>query len=240
MPFRKAYCPEPWLARWLETTQASEDPVWALTKVGVRPLRAALVHLCATLGTDLIVLVDGGIDLILRGDETSIGTPAEDLATLAAVSGMPVPSLAMCIGFGTELREGIRHAQVLERVSELRRLGSYLGAVDLEGTSPARAAYLAALDLVAAGQATQRGSHVHRTVTAAMRGEFGGEGDVWVSPLASLRWFFDTRGLAGSHLFLRHDLRGDRHRAELSQVPRGPRAHRHPALSSRGYPVQTG
>jgi hypothetical protein len=199
-----AYCPEAWLARWLSAAEKVEEPVWAISKVGVRPLRAALTDLCSSLGTDLIVLVDGGIDLVLRGDETSIGTPSEDLATLAAVAGMPVESLAMCLGFGTELREGIPHAQVLERFSELQRLGAFLGAVSLEAASPGGAAYLAALDLIARGQDSQRGTHIHRTVVAAMRGEFGGEGDVWVSPLAALRWFFDTRGLASSHLFLRH------------------------------------
>src|SRR6185503_6557503 len=112
------YCPEAWLARWLEEVHGYHEPVWCLSKVGVRPLRAGLVTLTERLGTDLLVLVDGGIDLILRGDETSIGTPAEDLATLCAAAGMRLPSLAMCVGFGTELREGIPHAQVLERFAE--------------------------------------------------------------------------------------------------------------------------
>ena len=44
-----------------------------------------------------------------------------------------------------------------------------------------------------------------------MEGEFGAVGqdggtaaDVWISPLAAIRWFFDVRGLASSHLFLEH------------------------------------
>jgi hypothetical protein len=199
-----AYCPEAWLARWLSDRGAAVPQVWTFAKVGVRPLRAALQHLCLELGTDLVVLVDGGIDLVLRGDETSIGTPSEDLATLAAVNALSLPSIATCIGFGTELREGIAHAQVLERFAELQRTGGFLGAVSLEAESPAGAAYLSAIELIAAGQRGQRGTHIHRTIAAALRGEFGGEGDVWVSPLAAVRWFFETKVLASTHLFLRH------------------------------------
>jgi hypothetical protein len=38
-----------------------------------------------------------------------------------------------------------------------------------------------------------------------MRGQFGATGpDTWVSPLASLCWFFSVPEVAGSHLFLKH------------------------------------
>jgi hypothetical protein len=199
------YCPEAWLARWLADTQGHRQPVWGLSKAGVRPLREALRVLTRRLELDLVVLVDGGIDLILRGDETSIGTPSEDLATLCAAAGLDRPSIAMCIGFGTELREGIRHVQVLERIAELQRLGAFLGANTLDpSTSPGKS-YREALDFVAAGQGDQRGSHVHKVVRAAMDGQFGSPAaDVWISPLAAMCWFFDVRGLAASHLFLKH------------------------------------
>ena len=201
-----AYCPEAWLARWLRERRADAEPVWGIAKTGVRPLRAALEHLVQRLGLDTIVLVDGGIDLILRGDETSIGTPSEDLASLQAVAGLSrVRKLAMCLGFGTELREGIPHAQVLERIAELERVDGYLGAASLSRHSLAGRAYLEALAFVREGQADQRGSHIHRVVQAALEGGFGSIApDVWVSPLASLCWFFEVEALAGSHLFARH------------------------------------
>lgn len=98
----RCYCPEAWLARWLEEAQDYREPIWALAKVGVRPLLASLAALVRRLAVDLLVLVDGGIDLTLRGDETSIGTPSEDLATLCAAKDLDLPSMAMCIGFGAE------------------------------------------------------------------------------------------------------------------------------------------
>jgi hypothetical protein len=215
------YCPEAWLARWTAETQGQGRPVWGLSKAGVRPLREALKVLTRQLDNDLVVLVDGGIDLILRGDETSIGTPAEDLATLCAMAGLDCPSLAMCVGFGAELREGIRHAQALERIAELQRLGAFLGAATLNAATPAGQSYRQALQFVAAGQRDQRGSHVHDVVVAALEGQFGSPApDVWISPLAALCWFFDVRGLAGSHLFLKH-LEGTETIFDVTTVIRG-------------------
>ena len=199
------YCPEPWLARWL-AARGHDQPIWALAKVGVRPLRAALADLVDRLTLDAVVLVDGGVDILLRGDETSIGTPAEDLASLCAVSGLQVPTrLIMCLGFGTELRDGIPHAQVLERVADLQTRGGFLGAVSLHPQTRPGAAYLEALAYVLEGQRGQRGSHVQGTVRAAMSGQFGTtESDTWVSPLTALCWFFTVAAVAGSHLFLSH------------------------------------
>lgn len=198
-----AYCPEAWLARWLSQRGLGEA-VWVVSKVGVRPLRAAMAHLIQSVAADAVVLVDGGVDVVLKGDETSVGTPAEDLASLCALSGLSVAvRIIMCLGFGSELRDGIPHAQVLERIAELARLGGYLGAVSLHPQSAEGVAYLEALQFVQAGQTQQRGSHVQSTVAAAMAGSFGGaRPDQWVSALSAVCWFFSVPEVAQSHLFL--------------------------------------
>ena len=198
-----AYCPEAWLALWLRTTQAYEEPLWGISKTGVMPLRAALHYLADRLQNDTFVLVDGGVDLVLKGNETSIGTPAEDLASLQAVRGLEgFRRLIMCLGFGAELREGIPHAQVLERFAELQRAGAFLGATSLVSDSPVGRAYSEALAFIQKGQRAQRGTHIHRVVLAAMAGDFGPDGpDTWISPLASLCWFFSLPEVAESHLF---------------------------------------
>lgn len=201
----EAYCPEAWLAKWAQERLSYTEPVWALAKTGVRPLRAALQHLVERLELDTIILVDGGIDLVLKGNESSIGTPAEDLASLQAVRGLRVPSFVMCVGFGAELREGIPHAQVLERIAELERGDGYLGAVSLSREGAEGAAYLDALSFVREGQAEQRGTHIHHVVRSAMQGRYGEDGsDVWFSPLASIAWFFSVQALADSHEFAHH------------------------------------
>lgn len=53
------------------------------------------------LGIDAIVLVDGGTDILMRGDEHGLGSPEEDMASLAAVAGTDgVERLVACLGFG--------------------------------------------------------------------------------------------------------------------------------------------
>jgi hypothetical protein len=203
-----AYCPEAWLARWLDTELGGEHIVWSFEKTGVRPLWRAYQALVERLAIDAIVLVDGGIDAALRGDETSLGTPAEDLTSLAAATAVPdIPIVLACVGLSSELRDGIAHAQFFERVAELARESAYLGASALVRGTPACDAYVRAVEYVFAGQMHQKRSHVHSVITRAIAGEFGAKAPhVWLSPLASMFWYFDARAVARTHVFL-DDLR---------------------------------
>jgi hypothetical protein len=203
-----AYCPEAWLARWLDEELGGAHVVWSFEKTGVRPLERAYRTLVERLEIDAIVLVDGGIDAVLRGDETSLGTPAEDLTSLAAVTAVPdVPIALACVGMSAELRDGIAHAQVFERMAELARANAYLGASALIPGTPACDASVRAVEYVFAGQMHQKRSHVHSVVTRSLGGEFGPKAPhVWLSPLASMFWYFDAREVARTHVFL-DDLR---------------------------------
>lgn len=200
----RAYCPEAHLADFFDREDGGEHVVWSFDKTGVRPLVHAYRTLVERLQLDAIILVDGGIDALLRGDETSLGTPSEDLTSLAAATAIDgIPVLLACVGMTSELRDGIAHAQVFERIAELARAGAYLGASALVPGTPACDVYLRAVDAVFAGQAEQKQSHVHRVITRAIRGEFGATAPhVWLSPLASMYWFFDARTVACTHVFL--------------------------------------
>lgn len=203
----RAYCPEAWLARWLDETSPSPSPhvVWSFDKTGVRPLAAAYGSLVERMSIDAIILIDGGIDALLRGDETSLGTPSEDLASLAAATAVDarIPIAMACVGMNAELRDGIAHAQVFERIAELSRQHAYWGASALVPGTPATDAYVSAVEHVFAGQMHQKRSHVHAVITRALAGEFGAPGPhIWLSPLSTLYWFFDARAVAASHLFL--------------------------------------
>lgn len=200
------YCPEAWLARWLEEAHGYREPIWLLKKTGVVPARAAYQELVNVHRIDTVVLVDGGVDVLLKGNEASIGTPVEDLCSLAALHAVEVPrKLVASIGFGSELRDGIRHAQVLERMSELTAAGAFCGTAALCGDTDAGRAYRSALDFVRAQQPGQKHSHVHHVVSSALEGRFGGEdADVWISPLSALCWFFELAAVARTHIFLPH------------------------------------
>ncbi|MBA9002590.1 DUF1152 domain-containing protein [Thermomonospora cellulosilytica] len=203
------YFPEGVLARWLER-QGLPSTVYAFPKVGVRPLTAAYRALVSHLGIDAIVLVDGGTDILMRGDEAGLGTPEEDMASLAAVHRLDVPEkVVACVGFGVDAYHGVNHAQVLENLAALDASGHYLGAFSVPRNSREGALYL---DAVADAQAAtpERPSIVNGSIAAALRGQFGNvqftertrRSELFINPLMTLYFVVDLDGLAGRSLYL--------------------------------------
>ncbi|MBF8192906.1 DUF1152 domain-containing protein [Nonomuraea sp. K274] len=208
-PSHDWYFPERALARWLGL-QGLPATVYAFPKVGVRPLRAAYARLVDRLGIDAIVLVDGGTDILMRGDESGLGTPSEDMASLAAVHGLDVPEkVVVCLGFGVDAYHGVNHVQVLENLAALERDGAYLGAFSLSRATRPGALYL---DAVAHAQADMPGypSIVNGSIAAAVRGEFGDVrftdrtrgSELFVNPLMAVCFAVDLGALARRSLYL--------------------------------------
>ncbi|WP_218001190.1 DUF1152 domain-containing protein [Nocardia thailandica] len=114
------YFPERSLARWLGR-RGWEPVVHAFPSTGAAPLRERYRHLVERLGLDAVVLVDGGTDILLRGDEELLGTPEEDAASLAAVAGVDTLAerFVVSIGFGVDAHHGVSHVHVLENIAEL-------------------------------------------------------------------------------------------------------------------------
>ena len=208
------YFPERALARWLADNGdvGLDAVVYAFPRVGVQPLRAAYRSLIAHLGgIDAIVLVDGGTDILMRGDESALGTPEEDMTSLAAVHGLSTEEVrervVACLGFGIDAYHGVNHVLVLENLAALSRDGAYLGAFDIPRDSREGTAYL---DAVARAQAATPGrpSIVNGQIAAALRGDFGNVqftrrtmgSDLFVNPLMSVYFTVDLDGLAeGNH-----------------------------------------
>ncbi|MFF8726851.1 DUF1152 domain-containing protein [Streptomyces sp. NPDC015171] len=210
-PLHGDYFPERSLARWL-ASRGLPDTVYAFPRTGVDPLRTAYRALLEHLGgVDAIVLVDGGTDILMRGDEHGLGTPEEDMASLAAVAGLPeVPHrLVACLGFGVDAYHGVNHSLVLENLAALDREGGYLGAFSLPRESPEGAAYL---DAVAHAQSchADHPSIVQGSVAAAVRGDFGDVrftertrgSELFVNPLMALYFCVDLPALARANLYL--------------------------------------
>ncbi|MFI9173691.1 DUF1152 domain-containing protein [Streptomyces lincolnensis] len=208
---RGDYFPERTLARWL-AEQDLPSTVYAFPQTGVLPLRAAYHTLVDHLGgVDAIVLVDGGTDILMRGDEHGLGTPEEDMASLAAVTGLEgIPRrLVACLGFGVDAHHGVNHSLVLENLAALERDGSYLGAFSLPPGSREGALYL---DAVAHAQrcTPDHPSIVNGSVAAAVRGDFGDVrftertkgSELFVNPLMALYFCVDATGLARRNLYL--------------------------------------
>ncbi|MFF0409929.1 DUF1152 domain-containing protein [Kitasatospora sp. NPDC004745] len=206
----EGYFPERTLARWLHR-HGMPDTVWAFPSVGVQPLREAYRALTGRLGVDAVLLVDGGTDILMRGDEAGLGTPEEDMASLAAVAGLTgVPErLVACLGFGIDAHHGVNHALVLENLAAIERAGGYLGAFSIPRGSREGVLYLDAVEHARAAF-PEHPSIVNGSVAAALRGEFGDVrftdrtkgGELFVNPLMTLYFGVTVEALAAENRYL--------------------------------------
>lgn len=202
------YFPERLLSQWF-AGRGDNVPIYAFRREGVRPTLAGYEFLRTHLDLDAVVLVDGGSDSLMKGDEFGLGSPEEDFTSIAAVSRLDVPQrYLLSIGFGVDFFHRVCHAQVLRAVAELTRTGGYLGAISLLETMPAVAAYLDAVDH--AHRARHQPSIVSASISSAIRGHFGdhhtiertGGSTLFINPLMGLCWCFDLPKLAERVLFL--------------------------------------
>lgn len=208
----QAYFPERTLAQWLRLHRYPST-VYAFPQTGVQPLRAAYRALIDLHDIDAVVLVDGGTDILMRGDEAGLGTPEEDLTSVAALAGLDdVPERhVVSVGFGVDAYHGVSHALVLENIAALEREGAYLGAFSVPRATREGALYLDAVQH-AQDHTPGRPSIVNGSIAAAVRGDFGDvrfttrtrDSELFVNPLMSLCFAFDLPGLAARCLYLEH------------------------------------
>lgn len=203
------YFPERRLAEWLSERE-QPSTIYTFEKVGVRPLRAAYARLVEELAIEAIVLVDGGTDILMRGDEEGLGTPEEDMASLAAVAKLQaVESFVASIGFGVDAYHGVSHAHVLENIAAIERGGGYLGAFAVTAAMPEGRAYLSAVSH-AHGGTPGRPSIVNGSIAAAVEGKFGNvqfsdrtaQSELFINPLMAIYFAFELPAVAKQSLYL--------------------------------------
>ena len=203
-PANAADHPEGMLADALGT------PVYVFGKAGFRTLRAGYEKLLKVHDIDTIVLVDGGVDSLMRGDEEGCGTIFQDTISVGVVDSLDIPTkILACVGFGTETEEGVCHYRALENIAALTKDGGFLGACALTANMEAFQFYEEICCKVAAQ--TNSRSHVHSRIIPAAHGEFGQHGDIFdilsdmppfVSPLAPIYWFFDVAAVARRNVLI--------------------------------------
>jgi hypothetical protein len=185
-------------------------PVYVFGKAGFRTLKTGYEKVGKEHGIDTIVLVDGGVDSLMRGDEEGCGTIFQDTISVGVVNSLNVPTkILACVGFGTETEEGVCHYRALENIAAITKDGGFVGACALTAKMKAFTYYEEVCGKVAAQTKSQ--SHVHSRIIPAAHGEFGQHGDVFdilsdmppfVSPLAPIFWFFDVAAVAKRNLLI--------------------------------------
>jgi hypothetical protein len=194
------YFPEKWLGEWL-AARGQASPIYAFAKSGARPLSAAYRLIVERHDIDLVVLIDGGTDSILFGDEPGLGTAAEDaISTVAACAATDKQVVLAAIGFGVDQHHGVSHHAFLENAARLTREGGCLGVFSLTLGTPEANAFLDLVDYANRRQ-PQHPSIVCNSIASALRGEFGdyhathrtSGSELFINPLMAQYWTFDAR-----------------------------------------------
>jgi len=207
-----SYFPEKHLSQWFRD-RGSEVPIYSFHRTGVAPIVRSYKVLQEELNFDTLILVDGGTDSLMRGDEAGIGTPEEDLTSIVAGKSLDdalVPrKYLVCLGFGVDSFHGVCHADVLEAVARLSADGGYLGAYSLTLDMPEVQEFRAATHYVQQ-RTPDRESIVCSSIISAIEGRFGDhhattrtEGiELFINPLMSMYWCFRLGNVARQNLYL--------------------------------------
>lgn len=204
------YFPEKYLAQWLES-EGQGTLIYAIQPGGVRPVRAAYEWLAASLNIDTLILIDGGTDILMRGDECGLGTPQEDIASLAAAQSLPenIQKFVVCLGLGVDTYHGVCHAHFLENAAALAAAGGHLGTWSLLWEMPEAQKYAQAVEFVH-GCMPRRSSIVNGSIINAVKGLFGDvhttqrtQGSrLFINPLMSQYWAFALDSVARKNRYL--------------------------------------
>ena len=196
------YFPEKHLCAYYGT-QGKYLTVYGFQRVGVKPILKAYQYLIKEHSIDTIILIDGGTDSLMFGDEEGLGTPVEDICSMVAAHRTGLKNqLLLSIGFGVDHFHGVSHYRFLENMAELTKDGGYLGALHL---LPGMAEAQVFLDLVAYANThmKRRPSIVANSIASAIDGHYGDYhrtsrtvgSELWINPLMSIYWGFDLHQL---------------------------------------------
>ncbi len=203
------YSPELTLSRWLKV-QGRAQPVYSIARAGVRGVTRAYRWLYEELGFDTVILVDGGTDILMRGDEPALGTPQEDIASLLAAEALDevTRKLVVCLGFGVDTFHGVSHACVLENIADMVQDGGYLGAWSLTREMMEAKFYCDAVEYATSAY-PRMPSIVNKSITSSILGWFGDRhftdrtqgSKLFLNPLMALYWAFRLESISSRLLY---------------------------------------
>lgn len=192
------YFPEFYLSEWFKINLNQDVVIWCFQKTGADPLAENYHVLAEYLSLDGILLVDGGVDSLMRGDEAEKGSLIEDATSLFAVNELSKVKnrFLVCTGFGAE--QGVTHAHVFENIAAITKEGGFLGVCSLTPSMPTYQDFENAV-LHVQGKPFHDPSVINSSIISAVRGNYGDYhltektkgSNLWISPLMPLYWFFD-------------------------------------------------
>ena len=193
---KSSYFPEKYLCEWFKESCDEEIEIFAFKRRGPDKIAAAYSILVEKLGIEAIILVDGGSDSLMAGDENELGTPLEDMLSMFAVKSLNITSFLVCLGVGADRFHGVSDCASLRAIAELTKAGGFLGSVGLEQNMPEVKGFLEASEFV---ENKMQASIVGFFVKSAIRGKFANFNvlertagqKLFVYPLMGWYFFFD-------------------------------------------------
>ncbi|MDR3323007.1 MAG: DUF1152 domain-containing protein [Zoogloeaceae bacterium] len=201
-PCEVNYFPEKRILEWLRDKDEWPEMYGFSSGMGVLPLRHAYSEIIQRHNVDAVLLVDGGTDSLMSGNESKVGTIVEDACSIVAVAGLNLQHRFLgMIGFGVE--HDLNHYACLENMAAMIRREGYLGALSLTRDMPEGKAYLEMVETLNQ-TIPSHPSIVTNSIASAMQGQFGDfhatrrtKGSAqFISPLMSLYWFFNLDEVA--------------------------------------------
>eukprot|EP01006_Ploeotia_vitrea_P040980 TRINITY_DN66476_c7_g1_i1.p1 TRINITY_DN66476_c7_g1~~TRINITY_DN66476_c7_g1_i1.p1 ORF type:complete len:361 (-),score=38.76 TRINITY_DN66476_c7_g1_i1:418-1461(-) len=123
---------------------------------------------------DAVVIIDGGTDSLMAGDEEGLGDPIEDCVSVTAAASLNVKEkILLAVGFGADRFNHVSDHASLRAVGELTKAGGFLGSVSLEQNSEGFKCYSEGLTHIYEQQ--QFRSVLSGLIIAAGNGYFGFE-----------------------------------------------------------------
>lgn len=202
------YFPEKFIVDWLQERGETPYMYGFSNALGVANLRQAYEYVLNKHNIDTLILVDGGTDSLMFGDEDGVATIVEDACSTLAARGLRKQSYLVATGFGVEQFHHLDHYACLENIATLIKAEAYKGAISLMPEMMEGQAYIEFVEY-----ANKRFSHhksiVANSIMSAIKGEYGdfhsiartNGSEQFISPLMGFFWFFDLEGVASRIAF---------------------------------------
>lgn len=212
------YAPEIHVCSYLDHAYPDEAPHFVYAYYARAFTIASLIRLYTQLidthKVDAIILMDGGSDSLMVGDEEGLGDPVEDAVSVGAVAELAnlKAKILISIGLGVDRFNHVADAASLRAVAELTAQGGFLGTMSLEPTHKGFQFYKSCIEHIYARQTFR--SVLAGAIISAVEGHFGADrtppllpnrvkqGSIYLWPLMSMLWVFDVDVVAKRSLIV--------------------------------------
>lgn len=101
---------------------------WTITS-----LTGLYQHIIKEHNVDALLIIDGGSDSLMVGNEKDLGDPIEDAVSIGAASNCNVKTkILISVGFGSDRFNGVSDCSSMRAVAELTKMGGFLGCTSVD------------------------------------------------------------------------------------------------------------